>query len=160
MYDGYAEHAQSAAGSRADSCVYAALSRKDPLAWEQLPSRQIASDTIEICAIPFFVYDLALGDVVSTSAVQGHGIVDRRIERVVARSGHETYRVRFLRGASADDEEQNLTAFLRRLGLPFERWSPSMIAIDADGDRAQLVADYLWERRRETALDYETGRTV
>jgi len=35
-------------------------------AWEQLWSRKVSGNIFEICCIPFFLYDISLGDEVKT----------------------------------------------------------------------------------------------
>lgn len=39
--------------------------------YEQLWSRQLSDDCFEVCCIPFFLYDVALGDVVQTKPQAG-----------------------------------------------------------------------------------------
>lgn len=160
-YEGYAEHRAPARADRADSVVYVELP-DDPgvFKWEQLPARRVSADHYEICAVPFFAYDLALGDIVETSRVTGHGIVNLRIERVVSPSGHETYRVRFHHDVASDPEGTRLLEWIQSLGCEYELWSPRTAAIDTDDDNAQVLADYLWDRYQAGAFEYETGRTV
>src|SRR5438874_1664849 len=59
---------------------------------EQLWSRQVADNRFEICCIPFFAYDLALGDEVETGRQGTYRYV---VQRVVKRSGNYTRRVWF-----------------------------------------------------------------
>src|ERR1700730_12453306 len=60
--------------------------------FEQLFARQLTEETFEICCIPFFLYDIALGDVVVTSP-RG----DRRymVKDVLEPSGRYVFRVWF-----------------------------------------------------------------
>ncbi len=52
---------------RADFIIAAQLREADqPKRWEQLWAGQLGDAEFEVCCIPFFVYDLALGDVVAT----------------------------------------------------------------------------------------------
>lgn len=122
---------------------------------EQLWARQVSEDRFEICCIPFFAYDLALGDIVETGL---EGDVRYVVQRVVQPSGHYTFRVYFkdrsrptLRGEVLDEME--------RLGCLVEWSSEDMLAIDAPPDIAQTVADFLYERHLLGYLEYETGRT-
>jgi hypothetical protein len=55
---------------------------------EQLWARQVGDQRFETCYIPFFLYDVALGDVVETNA--GYDV-----ERVVEASGRYVFRVWF-----------------------------------------------------------------
>ena len=68
----------------------------DSRCWEQLWSRQITDNHFEVCCIPFFVYDLALGDEVETDS-------NYLIVQVVKPSGHYTFRVWF-----GDSPEPNI----------------------------------------------------
>jgi hypothetical protein len=69
---------------RANFIVGAPLSEEGRA--EQLWARQLGGERFEICCIPFFVYDLALGDVVETDAAQN-------IVRVVEPSGRFVFRI-------------------------------------------------------------------
>ena len=79
--------------TRADFIIGADISAySDDATYEQLWARQLDEKTFEVCCIPFFIYDLALGDVVET-ATREH----RRycIDRVVEGSGRFVFRVWF-----------------------------------------------------------------
>ena len=56
--------------------------------WEQFWSRQIDEFKFEICCIPIYVYNLALGDIVETDN-------EYIVSRVVERSGYFTIRIWF-----------------------------------------------------------------
>jgi hypothetical protein len=117
---------------------------------EQLFARQLDPRTFELCCIPFFVYDLALGDIVETDA----GYV---IERVIQKSGRYVFRVWF----HGVEPNGGLVEALSALGSCYEWSSPHLLAIDAaDSERAQAVADFLQDREREGRLVYETGATA
>ncbi len=123
--------------------------------WEQLWTQQITDNRFILCCIPFFIYDLALGDEVETSPQGKNSYV---MQRVVNPSGHYTFRVWFhdpgVRGEVARE--------LDRQGCLVE-WrsiSGNLLAIDAASDsQAQEVADLLWHREQSGCLTYETGRT-
>lgn len=124
--------------------------------WEQLWARQTGEESFEVCCIPFFVYDLALGDEVGTETYEGKKYVVRRL---LKQSGHYTFRV-WLHQPSARGE---LTAALDGLGCLWEqRWPASkMLAVDAaDASAAQAVANYLQGEETKGRLVYETGRTA
>lgn len=42
--------------------------------YEQLRTKRVGEDRFEVCCIPFFAYDLALGDVVRADAETGYVI--------------------------------------------------------------------------------------
>ncbi len=123
--------------------------------WEQVWARKVAQDRYEVCCIPFFVYDLALGDEVATGRREDR---DLAVERVVTPSGHSTFRVWFrdpaLRGGLAGE--------IRDLGCLTE-WrslTSSLLAVDApSAAHAQRLADLLAARKAAGGIQYEAGRT-
>ena len=127
-----------------------------PRRFEQFWTRQLGEARFEICCIPFFVYDLALGDEVETRA-QGERLYV--IERVVKPSGHYTFRAWF--GDSTDPGARDVVIeAMRGLGSEFEWYSENLLAIDAaDDERAQQVADFLHKHEQLGHLTYETGRS-
>jgi hypothetical protein len=66
---------------------------------EQLWARQISENRFEICCIPFFIYDLALGDEVETGGDQEKRYL---LQHIVRRSGNQTRWIWF--NDSANDE--------------------------------------------------------
>jgi hypothetical protein len=117
---------------------------------EQLWARQLGYERFEICCIPFFVYDLALGDVVETDA-------NHDIARVIERSGRFVFRVWF---GEAFHPRQGVADELAELGALLEWSSPNLLAVDAaDEAHAQVIVHYLAEQERAGRLMYETGRS-
>jgi hypothetical protein len=123
--------------------------------WEQLWARQLGENRFEICCIPFFVYDLALGDEVETGLKEKTRYV---IERVVRPSGHYTFRVWFGNSRYPGCQEEVLGA-MARFNCTVEWSSQNLLAIDSAPEVAQAVADYLYNRQLLGHLEYETGRT-
>ena len=116
---------------------------------EQLWARRIDENRHEICCIPFFVYDLALGDTVEVDA-------DHLVTRVVEPSGRYVFRLHFSRPSQPRDEVMER---LSDLGALTEWSSRSLVAVDArDEEHAQQVADFLQEREDLGHLVYETGK--
>lgn len=116
---------------------------------EQLWARRLGERQFELCCIPFFVYDLALGDAVETDA-------DLIVRRVVQPSGRYVFRVWF--GESFHPRNQIADA-LRALDSLVEWSSLNLLAVDAvDVNQAKLIADFLHEREQDGMLTYETGR--
>jgi hypothetical protein len=140
---------------RANFLIHAELPEEDRSPrFEQLWARQTSDDRFEVCCIPFFVYDLALGDVVATSSAEGREYI---VERVVAPSGRYVFRVWFGQTFHPRDE---IASALTALGSLIEWSSRNLLAVDAvDGEHAQLVADFLMEREKAGHLIYETGRS-
>jgi hypothetical protein len=141
---------------RANFLIHAELPEEESRSpqFEQLWARQISDNRFEVCCIPFFVYDLALGDVVATSSAEGREYI---VERVVAPSGRYVFRVWFGQTFHPRDE---IASALTALGSLIEWSSRNLLAVDAvDGEHAQLVADFLMERKKAGHLIYETGRS-
>jgi Domain of unknown function (DUF4265) len=117
---------------------------------EQLWARRVDDLRFEMCCIPFFVFDLALGDIVETDQ-------KNRLKRVVTPSGRFTFRVWF--GDSSHPRDvvaDEIVAF----GSLIEWSSENLLAVDAiDRAHAQKIADYLAEHERVGHLKYETGRS-
>lgn len=83
-----AVHQEPVWRDRSNFVIAAAVPGGGDTETEQLWGRQIDERRFEICCIPFFVYDLALGDVVETDG-------DYIVERVVEPSGRYVFRVWF-----------------------------------------------------------------
>lgn len=132
---------------RADFVIGATLPEG---ASEQLWARQVESVRFEICCIPFFIYDLSLGDVVETDA--GYQVL-----RLVKPSGRFVFRVWF--GDSFHPREPSL-AELEELGALLEQSSDNLFAVDAENEEAaQEIANYLAAREALGELKFETGRS-
>lgn len=118
---------------------------------EQLWGRKIDDRHFELCCIPFFAYDLALGDVVETDE-------NYLIRRVSKPSGRYVFRVWFGESFHPRDE---VAAELKSLGALLEWSSPNLLAVDTrDAAHAQQVADYLQKQEDAARLVYETGKTA
>lgn len=143
--------------ARANFVIRADIEEGDlPRRVEQLWARQLGAIHFEICCIPFFVYDLALGDEVETGAEGERRYV---IERVVKPSGRYTFRAWF-GDTSRPQARDEVIAELRALGSELEWYSNNLLAVDAASEElAQLAADLLYKREQSGDLVYETGRT-
>jgi Domain of unknown function (DUF4265) len=140
---------------RADFVIHAALRESDsPRRFEQLWARQLAENEFEVCCIPFFLYDVALGDVVRTAPHDDQRYV---VDSVIRPAGRFVFRVWF--GESFQPREP-IIAELHGLGALTERSSVNLLAVDAaDDEQAQRVANYLATSERRGDLRYETGRS-
>lgn len=123
-----------------------------PKQWEQLWARQIDEHRFEICCIPFFVYDLALGDEVETDS-------DNVISQIIRPSGSYTFRVWF--GEANDPScRETLPTKLIRLGSELEWASPNLLGVSASNDElANEGAAMLGRCVEDQKIVYETGRT-
>jgi hypothetical protein len=150
----YLVHAEPVWRDRADFMIMAALPDPGPRRMEQLWARRVSPDQFEVCCIPFFIYDVALGDVVRTAGSDGHEFV---VEEVVDPSGRFVFRVWF--GDSFQPRDEVATELVGLGGL-LEWSSPNLLAVDAkDEGAAQALADCLAAHEVVEHLVYETGRT-
>jgi len=119
--------------------------------WEQLWARRLDDGRFSLCCIPFFVYDLALGDEVEIDA-------NFILQQVVHSSGQVTFRVWF--GDQDAAMRQGLVSEIKAMKPLMEWSSENLLALSVpDGAEAQKVADYLQAREEQGLLQYETGRT-
>ncbi|MFT3798378.1 DUF4265 domain-containing protein [Microbacterium sp.] len=118
---------------------------------EQLWARMVDDRHFELCCIPFFAYDLALGDVVEVDD-------DYLVRRVSEPSGRYVFRVYFDRDNFGLRDEVVLE--LIGLGALVEWSSPKLLAVDArNATHGQEIADYLFSEENNGRLIYETGKT-
>jgi hypothetical protein len=128
----------------------------EPL-WEGLLAKRTGSDRARVCAVPFWLYDLNLGDEVSVidsaeGALVANGIVND--------AGAFAFRVIF-DGADADDDRwRQLMVELEPYGCSFDVRSPGFVALSSPAEHAQTVADLLSAREERGELQYETGRSA
>lgn len=124
----------------------------DGVSGEQLWAHQLGERLFRICCIPFFVYDLALDDVVETDA-------DFEVIRVVTRSGRYVFRVYF--NTPDSTYRDGITARLAQAGSLLVWSSANLLAVDAEDESAAArVADFLWQEEQTGKLVYETGKTA
>jgi hypothetical protein len=123
--------------------------------FEQLWSRRMGENQFEICCIPFFLYDLALGDIVET-------VTQRDLRYVVSRRLHESGQYTFRAFFSRPQYQYRDSAVesLHSLGALTEWSSSSLLSIAAGPSVVQKVADLLSLLQRDSNLVYETGKTV
>lgn len=118
--------------------------------YEQLWARQIDAHTFQVCCIPFFLYDLALGDTVRTSD-------SYELEEVIEQSGRGVFRVFF--PPTSLQERQGLVAKLSTEGALLEWSSENLLAVDAAAEHIAPVVDLLEEGAQRGRFEYENGRT-
>lgn len=144
-----ASHADPVWRGRANFIVGAAIDPTNTdVTTEQLWARRVGERLFEICCIPFFAYNLALGDIVETDS-------QYTVERVQSRSGRAVFRVAALGEAAILTD---VVPEIVRLGGLVERSSLRMIAVDAASpDVAREVANLLARYEAAGLLEYETG---
>lgn len=117
--------------------------------WEQLWGRQVGDLKFEICCIPFFVYGMALGDVVETDE-------DFMALGVVKAANRAVFRVWFGGSSYPKDDVENR---VRALGGLVEWSSSNLMAVDAvEGEIAENVFAHLAAHHAQDHLAVETGR--
>lgn len=141
-------HANPVWRDQSDFIVGAVL--PDSAGTEQLWARQVAANRFVVCCIPFFLYDLALGDLVETDA-------EHTVKRVVEPSGRFVFRVWFA-GSSASHEE--VVEKLLQKGALVEWSSQNLLAVDAKHEQAaSKISEYLSQCEQASMVSYETGKT-
>ena len=141
--------------NRSDYIVCAELSdNASPRRFEELFAKRIAEDLFSVCCIPFFLFDIALGDVVATAP---KGDLEYVVTKVVESSGRYVFRVRF---DEASRPRGEIAEELRALGSLIEWYSRNLLALDAiDEEHAQRVVDFLAARAETGQLTYDSGQS-
>ncbi|WP_306582043.1 DUF4265 domain-containing protein [Dokdonella sp.] len=118
--------------------------------WEQLWGKKIAPREVIVCCIPFFVYDLALGDEVEIDS-------EFALQRILRKSGQVTFRVWFCgRGVG---RRNDILRDMNAMNVLMEWSSDNLLAVSVLDIEAQKLADYLQFHENEGELEYETGCT-
>ncbi len=125
-----------------------------PPEWEQLWSRQTKPGNFILCCIPYFTYDLALGDEVEASLNNSDRLA---VTRVVKRSDHWTLRLWF-----GYHESSNIRAVLAEIarvpGCLLEAYTAQYIAADAASfEVAERLVERLTELQNLGKLTFEKG---
>ena len=156
MADDVKVHVHPAWRDKADFMLNMKIDSEDGvLRYEQLWVKRHDNELFEICCIPFFLYDLALGDKVRVAEQEGRRVMEGAVEL----SGHHTFRVWFGDSPQAGTKDE-VVAQMECWGCLFEWFSEYLLAIDAANDEtAVAVADYLLTQEEQGYLQYETGRT-
>lgn len=111
------QHVEPVWRAKSDFIIAADISSETAgAAREQLWARQIADNQFELCCIPFFLYDMALGDVVETDTSAARKYL---VSRVVKPSGRYVFRVWF---AESFQPREEVARALAGLGALLE-WS-------------------------------------
>ena len=124
--------------------------------WEGLLATGLSEDRACISAVPFWLYDLNLGDEVAVIESAERAPV---ATGVVRDGGNYVFRVIF-EGAEYDDYRwQSLMIELEPHDCWFDVRSPSFVALSAPPAQARAVGDYLLAREQCGDLRFETGRS-
>lgn len=95
--------------------------------YEQLWTRRVGEDRFELCCIPFFAYDLALGDVVYADAA-----TDYLIRSVEQRSGNGVVRVAVKHRDDVEAVHLRLHDLLGKLEYLHEWFTPGYVAVSLE----------------------------
>lgn len=149
--DSVAVHPTPIWRERAD-CVFAAHQgakdgRND---WEQLWGQEVAPQRLIVCCIPFFVYDIALGDEVEVDA---HFV----FQRIVNKSKQLTFRIWF--GGQEAAMRQAAVNEIEALNPLVEWSSENLLALSVPEEQAQSLADLLAKFEKDGRLEYEAGQS-
>lgn len=99
--------------------------------FEQLWTKRVGDDRFELSCIPFFAYDMALGDVVRADAATGYVVQD-----VLERSGNGVVRVAVKRPQDVDAVHRRLHDLLGRLEYLCEWFAPGYVAVSIEPGRS------------------------
>lgn len=99
--------------------------------YEQLWTKRVGEDRFEVCCIPFFAYDLALGDVVRADAETRYVI--QSVER---RSGNGVVRVAVKRREDVEAMHLRLHDLLGKLEYLHEWFAPGYVAVSLEPGRS------------------------
>ena len=104
-----------------------------------------------------FAYDLNLGDVVRViRSAEGAPV----ISELITGSCNSTFRALFERESHVGEHWKRLMEDLEPFGCWFDVYSPQLVALSAEPEVAQAVADVLADEQRAGRWVYETGRSV
>jgi hypothetical protein len=148
---------------KTNAIIYVPIGEDDN--YEQLWCRQIDECLFELCCIPFFLYDVALGDVMEVFSVMNPPydslplVEQPYVEALVkVQSGRYVFRVFFEK--SKYNIREHIAGLLSELGAVLEWSSMSMLAVDVkEKKQVKIVADFLHEYESRGDIIYETGKT-
>lgn len=117
--------------------------------WEQSWGKKIGYNLISICNIPFFAYNLNLGDELE---INSENIFTKKVKS----SGNSTFRIFF----EVEDPEikQKIVKELVEKKILLEWSSQNLLALNVSTeDNVKSIANYLNAREQQGLLQYETG---
>lgn len=142
---------------RATQQISATLPLAGPPKMENILVRKLRGNRYETLTIPFFAYNLSLGDVVECNPdEEGNGLF---VEKVLKKSGNRTVRAGFTgHGYLEHPEGQKLRQYLRDHGLRHEIFKPALVAINVppDFDYDDLVTR-LNAMPKDAGMEWEDG---
>jgi hypothetical protein len=120
--------------------------------WEDLWCSPVAGGGFRVDSSPFFVKEIASGDIVSAVRTEEGWY---KFEAVISRGGNSNFRI-WLRDGMAEDRDKIVQA-LRELGCHVEVTLERLIAIDVPADRETEVWDYLEAGHARDTWELQVG---
>lgn len=151
------KHPQPVWGERADFALQLRIETGNPTLdnpprYEELPVQSLGDGFYRICCVPFFLYDLALGDVLKIGDGQLQGVADE--------SGHHTFRAYFGRAFMPAARSVLIDELAIMPGVVTEWYSDDLLGLSAENDAvANELSRWLETAMSRGQLQYETGRT-
>lgn len=144
-------HLSPAWRDKANFLLFGPIELEGEARWEQVWARQVADNEFELCCVPFFLYDLSIGDVVETATRAGRRFV---ISNRLKVSGLRTLRIWYSAEASADDKERMLKQ-LRETGAPSEWHSERLLAFACASAELPRFSTILGAEQESGILKFE-----
>jgi len=137
--------------------VSATMALAGPPKMENIWVRKLRGPRYENLTVPFFAYNLSLGDIVECRPDEdGIGLF---IEKVLKKSGNRTVRVGFVGEGYLDHPEGvKLRKYLRKHGLRYEIFKPALLAINVPPDfDYDALAARLNAVPKDAGMEWEDG---
>jgi hypothetical protein len=150
---GYAIHLNPAWREKANFIIDARIEGEKEK-FEQLWVKKLEGKKkqFELCTIPAFLHDMALGDVLETVGENEGELV---VNKVVSRSGHHSFRVWF--GESKAAQKAAVISDLKNMaGVSMELYSDDLLCVDvSNGEEAHKMQNYLQKKETEKKIMFE-----
>lgn len=116
---------------------------------EQLWGKIISKNTALLCCIPFFLYDLSIGDLCNISD-------DFKFISVREAGDQDTYRIFF--SHQFDKDSDLILEKIKAFDCLFEWYSQRLLAVSVRKSISSILSHELQLFEEEGLLEYETGR--
>ncbi|MEQ1949645.1 MAG: DUF4265 domain-containing protein [Bryobacteraceae bacterium] len=120
--------------------------------WEELWALPIEGGAFEIQSVPFFLKEIASGDVVSAARTSEGWY---RFDRIISRSGNSNFRIWL--HERTETERERIIHDLEGLGCRVEVTMERLIAMDVSPDRENRVWAYLDAGQRSGEWGLQIG---
>lgn len=136
-----------------DLKIYFTLPDPKGPATESVNAEMISSENYKILNTPFFVYNIAWGDIVTVREENGLLYADN----LVSHSGHSTVRIFFLKELSLDEMQKYLHP-LNEMNCFYEHSKERFFALDIPPEvDYSNVEKYLSKLELDGIIEYEEG---